>query len=126
MLTGPLDGVLRAKGTFWVVTQPELAFEFSLAGRMTTIRPFGRWWAGTPQAAWPTEPEILDRIRRSWAEPFGDRRQEIVLIGRDLDRTAITAALDACLLRNPKGITREAIAALPDPFRQTVAATAVG
>lgn len=122
VLTGPLPGVLRAKGSFWLVTHPAFAFDFSLAGAMATIKPFGRWWAGLPKHDWPADPENAARIRRAWREPFGDRRQELVFIGKGLDRTGITAALDACLLRNPVGLTRDAIARLPDPFARMVEA----
>ncbi|MGG6495924.1 UNVERIFIED_CONTAM: GTP-binding protein, partial [Bacteroidetes bacterium 56_B9] len=48
---------------------------------------------------------------------YGDRHQEIVLIGQQLDREALTAALDRCLLNFTE--TRKGMAAwrdLPDPF----------
>jgi G3E family GTPase len=122
-LTRTLRGVLRAKGTFWLATQPDFAFDFSLAGAMAGFRPSGRWWAGVPRPAWPADREAVARIRRNWAEPFGDRRQELVFIGVEQDRAGITAALDACLLRNPAGLTREAIRSLPDPFAQTIVRT---
>ena len=35
---------------------------------------------------------------RDWDPEYGDRMQKIVFIGRDLDREAITKALDACLV----------------------------
>lgn len=116
LLTGPLPGVMRAKGHFWVITQPILALEFSLAGAMTRFKPFGRWWAATPREAWPTDAETLARIRRHWADPFGDRRQELVFIGTGFDQAAITAALDRCLVRNPKALPPEELARTRDPF----------
>jgi hypothetical protein len=35
---------------------------------------------------------------RAWEEPWGDRRQEIVLIGQGLDRAGLEAMFDAALL----------------------------
>lgn len=117
LLTAGLGNVLRGKGFFWVPTQPGLALEFSLAGAMTAIRPRGRWWAGVPRPAWPTDEEGLSRIRAHWRAPFGDRRQELVFIGMNLDKRRLQAALDSCLIRSPGQLTRAAIVQLPDPFR---------
>jgi G3E family GTPase len=99
VLTGGLPGVLRAKGWFWVANRPEWIMEFSLAGALADIRPMGRWWAAMPRTHWPPEPDAQARIRANWQAPFGDRRQELVFIGTALDRTAIGAALDACLVQ---------------------------
>ena len=106
LLTGPLPGVMRAKGHFWIGTQPTWALEFSLAGAMTSFKPFGRWWAATPRNVWPRDRAAIERIRRDWREPFGDRRQELVFIGTGLDRDKLTAALDACLMRDGTGRNR--------------------
>ena len=54
VLAGAMPGVLRAKGWFWVETDPNLIFEYSVAGGLTDIRPLGRWWAAIPQKDWPT------------------------------------------------------------------------
>ena len=98
VLTGALPGVLRAKGWFWVADRPDYILEYSLAGALADIKPMGRWWAAMPRSHWPPEAEAQARIRANWRAPFGDRRQELVFIGDGLDRKAITAALDACLV----------------------------
>ena len=36
-------------------------------------------------------------IMRDWDDDYGDRMIKIVFIGQNLDRKAITEALDACL-----------------------------
>jgi G3E family GTPase len=98
ILTGPLPGVLRAKGHLWVADRPDTAIGYSLAGRLATLAPTGRWWVATPRANWPKDAAALERIRRSWAAPWGDRRQELVFIGdRTMDRPAIEAALRRAL-----------------------------
>jgi G3E family GTPase len=99
LLTGSLPGVLRAKGWFWVANQPDFIFEFSLAGALADLRPMGRWWAAIPRNQWPPQADAQARIRANWRAPYGDRRQELVFIGTSLDREAISAALDACLVQ---------------------------
>jgi G3E family GTPase len=101
VLTGPLPGVIRAKGWFWVASDPDAILEFSMAGALTNIRPLGRWWAAIPRPGWPTAPDALARIHANWRAPFGDRRQELVFIGTSLDRQGISAALERSLAHVP-------------------------
>ncbi|MGY6548282.1 MAG: GTP-binding protein [Roseinatronobacter sp.] len=116
-LNGPLPGVIRAKGHFWIATRPDWAAEFSLAGAMSSVTPLGRWWASVPAERLPQHPDAKAEIARNWVEPWGDRRQEIVFIGADMDRDAICARLDAALVQagdfTPGDWTQ-----LVDPFPQ--------
>ena len=115
LLNGPLPGVIRAKGHFWLATRPNWVAEFSLAGALSSIAPLGGWWAAIPRERWPDHPEALARMRENWVEPWGDRRQELVFIGAGMDQTALTAALDACLIAS-EHFTPDAWAGLADPF----------
>ena len=114
-LGGALPGVIRAKGHFWLATRPDWAVEFSLAGASANVTPLGRWWASVPPERLPTHPEAQREIARHWAEPWGDRRQEIVFIGVDLDRETICARLNAALVA-ATDFTPDLWADLPDPF----------
>ncbi|PTE14532.1 GTP-binding protein [Pseudogemmobacter blasticus] len=114
-LNGDLPGVIRAKGHFWIATRPDWVAEFSLAGALSTVSPLGRWWASVPPDRLPTHPEAQAEIARHWAEPWGDRRQEIVFIGAGMDRDAICARLNAALVQ-AADFTPAAWATLPDPF----------
>jgi len=44
------------------------------------------------------DPESVALIRAKWDDRVGDARQEIVLIGMDMDEAILRARLDACLL----------------------------
>jgi len=70
-----------------------------------SVNTAGKWWATIPKKTLPKYFEDdnkaeLDRILREdfVSEEFGDRRQELVFIGVDIDEPAIREALDKCLL----------------------------
>ena len=114
VLDGDLPGVIRAKGHFWLATRPNWVAEFSLAGAMSSVTPLGGWWAAVPRERWPDDEALQAKMREHWVEPWGDRRQELVFIGADMDEGLIRARLDACLIG--EGFTPDDWRALPDPF----------
>jgi G3E family GTPase len=91
-------GVLRSKGLFWLATRMNESGLWSQAGRSCSHQSAGRWWSSVPESLWPDDADIRDAIRGDFRGPYGDRRQEIVIIGRNLDEKAIRSDLDACLL----------------------------
>ena len=90
--------VLRSKGFFWLASRHNVAGEWSQAGGMARHGPAGMWWAVAPSDALPEDPEQLATIMAEFHGEFGDRRQEIVFIGQNLDPVTTREKLDACLL----------------------------
>ncbi|EPG72768.1 CobW/P47K family protein [Leptospira fainei serovar Hurstbridge str. BUT 6] len=90
-------GVIRSKGFFWLASRMDSVGGWSQAGGACRTEDAGLWWAATPRSEWPEE-ELEREISFQWQEPYGDRRQEIVLIGVDMDHAEITSLLDGCLV----------------------------
>lgn len=90
--------VLRAKGFAWIASRPRMRALIQTAGTQASVMPAGMWWALMPEADWPAEGEARRQIERVWDPEFGDMRQELVLIGLDLPREKIEAAIRAALL----------------------------
>lgn len=91
-------GVLRAKGMTWLANQHDIVAAYSQAGLCITLDPVAYWYAAQPETEWPDDPELLANLRSNWVEPWGDRMQELVFIGIDMDEAEIRKQLDACLL----------------------------
>jgi len=91
-------GLIRAKGYVWLATRMEWVGAMSIAGGHSEVEPIGRWMAAVPKERWPRDEGQLQDILQHWTEPFGDRRQEIVLIGRGMDEAALKRKLAECLL----------------------------
>ncbi len=117
----PLPGLIRAKGYVWLATRPDWVVSYSRAGNTATHEPVGRWWAAAPRERWPARgtPERRN-IDARWAEPYGDRLNEVVFIGREMDRGAIEQAWKAMHLNfteTRKGaLGMKGWRDLPDPF----------
>lgn len=109
-------GVIRAKGHFWIATRPQWLGELSQAGAIVRTEGLGFWWANVPADRWPNDPFWRQTLKKNWSDVYGDRRQEIVFIGTDMDRSAIAARLDACLVPGKPGMRIAEWAGLVDPF----------
>ncbi len=106
-----LPGVIRSKGLLWFATRMETAASWSQAGSSLSIEPAGWWKAALAPGNRPASGS--DR----WEAPWGDRRQEIAIIGVDLDRREVTQRLEDCLLTQEElGLGVPGWAKLPDPL----------
>jgi len=118
-VNSPWPNVVRAKGFFWLATRPDWMAEISQAGALVRHERMGRWWAAVPEDQRPDSPEVLRYLESVWDARFGDRRQEIVLIGIGMDQAALTARLDACLTdpgATSKAGSLQPRTSLEDPF----------
>ena len=89
--------VIRAKGLFWIEDDPQTAYIFEQSGKQKTARGDGSWIAAFPEKE---KKEILAQnpdIAASWDPVYGDRCVKLVFIGRNMDKKAITDALDNCI-----------------------------
>ncbi len=112
-----VEGLVRSKGFIWLATRMDFCGGWSQAGCSLTIDRAGYWFDALPRDQWPDDAETLEWVQEVWSNPWGDRRQELVIIGQDLDQTAISKALDACLLTHAEMADGpECWCRLPDPF----------
>ncbi|KAL9183687.1 hypothetical protein ACHAXT_004543 [Thalassiosira profunda] len=110
----PFVGVLRSKGFAWVapsimsgpfndLERHDMAMYWSHAGKHFGLKEAGSWWASMGKEAMKTVFESnMAEYERIIREDFvsgewGDRRQEIVFIGANIDEQGIRDALDDCL-----------------------------
>ena len=92
------NGIVRSKGLIWLATRNDTACDWSQAGQVFALQAAGHWLASIPRDEWDLEPEEQKSVDANWVEPWGDRRQELVIIGQDIDRMSVTNDLLDCLL----------------------------
>ena len=94
---------IRSKGLFWLASRPDQALIWSQAGGSFRADLYGRWWAAIDQhdrvlslAYVENEAAIMEK----WDEEWGDRMNELVIIGYELDEGIIARELRGCLVNN--------------------------
>ncbi|KAI5236258.1 cobW-domain-containing protein [Aureobasidium subglaciale] len=93
--------LLRSKGFIWLATRPSVSGDWSQAGAMLTVSGGLNWFAVVPKEQWPSpSQEVTDLIKKDFEGEWGDRRQELVCIGENIDVKAITELFDGCLLND--------------------------
>jgi G3E family GTPase len=98
LINGEWPGVVRSKGFFWLASRPTFAGSWSQAGPVCRHGAAGYWWAAVPKEHWPADPDSRAAIEKEWDANVGDARQEIVLIGIEMDEADLRLRLSACLL----------------------------
>lgn len=103
-------GIIRSKGLFWVASRPEQALIWGQAGGSLRTDNAGVWWSSMPfeeRIQYVPFVENKDQIESEWDVTFGDRKNEIVFIGQDMDQKQIESELDRCLATNEELATKK-------------------
>jgi G3E family GTPase len=93
--------IIRSKGLFWLASRPKQALIWGQAGGSLRADAAGVWWGSMPfEERIQYAPFVQNQfeIESDWHPIFGDRKNEIVFIGQDMDETLIRANLNACLI----------------------------
>ena len=93
--------IIRAKGIFYLAAMPEMAINFSQAGGSLRIDSAGVWWDSMTEHERAQYTDYLENkveIHSEWDDDFGDRKNELVFIGQEMDSLALKKSLEACLL----------------------------
>lgn len=110
-------GLYRAKGYFWIATQPHFMAEMAFAGTVREFHPRGFWWASVPDERWPKDEESLASINEHWDPNFGDRAQKLVFIGKSEILERVEQSIKKCLLTDEElSLNSNYIKELKDPF----------
>jgi len=92
--------VIRSKGLFWLASRPKQALVWGQAGGSLKADPAGVWWDSMPFQERINYGSFIDNqkeIETGWSAEFGDRKNEIVFIGQDMDEELMRSQLNSCL-----------------------------
>jgi G3E family GTPase len=102
------QNILRSKGLFWIASRPDQALIWGQAGGSLRSDSAGVWWSSMPFEKRIQQGSFVEnqtQIESDWDTIFGDRKNELVFIGQNMDESLITKELNACLLTESELIT---------------------
>lgn len=117
------QGALRAKGLFWLASRPDDALNFSQAGGSFRLEKAGAWWCSMPLSHRVQYSSFIENqaiIEERWDKDWGDRTNELVFIGQDLDRELIQKDLQNCLVRETEARMVKEKRDFHDPFPKNI------
>lgn len=89
--------IIRAKGVIYFSHNRDMSFLFEQAGVQKKLTQAGLWYATASEDELRTLMMREPGLMRDWDPVYGDRMIKLVIIGQNLDKAAITEALDDCL-----------------------------
>jgi G3E family GTPase len=94
--------VVRGKGYMWLATNMQMCVSMNIVSGVCVLEPETIWWAAIKRSKWAEDKKGIDAIKRMlkdvWQAPYGDRRNELVFIGKNVNKEEILQQLNACLL----------------------------
>ncbi len=115
--------IIRAKGLFWLASRPNDAINFSQAGGSSRLETAGVWWVSMPfgeRMRYPSFVANKDYIEIKWSKEWGDRTNELVFIGQDVDKEKMINDLEKCLLQDSEQYMFVQNETFVDPFPKEI------
>lgn len=91
-------GIIRCKGMCYFEEEYDMCYLFEQAGKQFDLKQAGSFYATMPEEELMPLMARDPMLQRDWDEQYGDRMQKLVFIGQNINREAITKALDNCLV----------------------------
>lgn len=113
------QNIIRSKGIFYLAAMPEQAINFSQAGGSLRIDLAGVWWASMQQherEQYQDYQENRAEIDADWDNDFGDRKNELVFIGQEMNNDELKKSLEYCLLTDREVKDYKAKNSFKNPF----------
>ncbi|SHF80079.1 GTP-binding protein [Chryseobacterium vrystaatense] len=117
------EGILRAKGLFWIASRPDDALNFSQAGGSFRLEKAGVWWSSMPlnhRIQYTSFVENQKFIENRWDKDWGDKLNELVFIGQDLDKEQMLKNLQHCLITEQEKELFDEGKSFQDPFPENI------
>lgn len=113
------SNIIRAKGLFWIASRQSDALNFSQAGGSSRMDKAGVWWSSMPYSQRISHPLFVSHqqeIEARWSKQWGDRINELVFIGQNMNQQSIIQELTQCLINSEEEILLNSNHSFDDPF----------
>jgi len=117
------QNIIRSKGIFYLAAMPNQAINFSQAGGSLRIDLAGVWWASMQQREREQYADYLENkieIDAEWDKDFGDRKNELVFIGQEMDSEELKKSLSTCVLNDSEIKDYQAGNGFTNPFENVL------
>ena len=111
--------IIRSKGLFWIASRKDDALNWSQAGGSLKADRAGVWWSSMPFGDRIKYEGFVDNqkdIESKWDKRFGDRQNELVIIGQGMEKENIIKEMEACLCTEKEIRDMEVGMRFKDPF----------
>ncbi|EFC50000.1 predicted protein [Naegleria gruberi] len=93
------SGVIRSRGLIWLCTRNDDCCDWNHVAQIAEITNAGKFFSSLDEEIIADlEPEMVEELKANCEGPHGDRRCDLLFIGKNMNQKEIEQKLDECLI----------------------------